>query len=499
MSFLERLLRQRPALTDAALEAGMAAAIEAARARHALEPEAEDHWRPGAPLKLLLVGYLGTRNTGADVRVAEMIRQLRAITGDELLELTALTSDARLSAGYFPGVRQVKLPDLYPPFLLRETARHHGVVACEGSMFKSKFANALTTLMAGALGLASVQNKLSVGYGAEAGDMDPLLEAFVARYCRESLIVCRNEASRSVLARLGVPTAPGADTAWTFEPAPPEAGRALLRRGGWDGAAPLLIVCPINPFWWPVRPEPARLLTDALRGRRHEDHYRSLYYHSYDARDRERQERYLDGLAAGALAFAREQGAAIAVVGMERLDRAACEGLRARLGPGPCLVSDEHDMFALVSALRCARWLVSSRYHAMVCSMPAGVASLGVSMDERILNLCDQRGQPELCLEVQDAELGDRVHEGLRTLERERERVVAGIRRCVVAELRAMGEMGIVFEERLLRRYPALAAEPRWRGGPRSWERYLPPLAPALEALLAAEAPPARRAPEVVP
>ena len=56
-----------------------------------------------------------------------------------------------------------------------EVRKSDGVVACEGSMFKSKFANALTTMMIGSLGIASAQNKLSVAYGAEAGQMDPLL------------------------------------------------------------------------------------------------------------------------------------------------------------------------------------------------------------------------------------------------------------------------------------------------------------------------------------
>jgi len=480
VSFLKRILRQRPALTDAALEAAMWSSIEAARLRHAMDPEAEDSWRAGDPLKLLLVGYLGTRNTGADVRVAEMIRQLRTIVGDERLELSVLTSDARLSAGYFPGVRQIKLPDVYPPFLYRETARHHGVVACEGSMFKSKFANALTTLMAGALGLASVQNKLSLGYGAEAGEMDPLLERFVTRACRESLIVCRNQESVERLAELGVPTAPGTDTAWSFTPQPTESPEALLRRSGWDGKAPLVIACPINPFWWPVQPEPARALREVLLGRRGETHYRSLYYHRYDERDRERQERYLDAFAEGVGTFARERGACPVVVGMERLDRTACEGLRARLGPGPLLVSDTVDMDRLVAVLRRASWVVSSRYHAMVCSMPAGVPSLGVTMDERIRNLCAQRGQPELSVEVDDPELGERITEGLRAGEARREEVSAGILACVAREVRAQGRMGIVFEDRLVQRYPDFER----RDVPRTWEHYLPSLAPATRALL---------------
>jgi len=51
---------------------------------------------------------------------------------------------------------------VYPPFLFREVRQNHGVIACEGSMFKSKFANALTTMMIGSLGLASAKtNSLS--------------------------------------------------------------------------------------------------------------------------------------------------------------------------------------------------------------------------------------------------------------------------------------------------------------------------------------------------
>ena len=32
-------------------------------------------WQPGEKLKLLFAGYNGTRNTGSDVRVEEMLRQ----------------------------------------------------------------------------------------------------------------------------------------------------------------------------------------------------------------------------------------------------------------------------------------------------------------------------------------------------------------------------------------------------------------------------------------
>src|SRR5690606_4023553 len=105
-------------------------------------------WKAGEPLKLYLAGYVGARNTGADVRVEEMVRQLRHIVGDEQLELTLPAFDRARCAGYFRAVRHQTLPVVFPRFLFREVPKHHGVVACVGSMFKSKFSNALSTMTA---------------------------------------------------------------------------------------------------------------------------------------------------------------------------------------------------------------------------------------------------------------------------------------------------------------------------------------------------------------
>ncbi|MGH9529763.1 MAG: hypothetical protein ACRD2S_07585 [Terriglobales bacterium] len=119
-------------------------------------------WRPGEKLKLLFAGYNGTRNMGSDVRVDEMLRQIRHILGPQNVDCTVMTQNFKFSQGYFENSAQVHLPDIFPPFLSSEVPKHHGVVACEGSMFKSKFANALTTMMIGSLGIAAAQNKLSV-------------------------------------------------------------------------------------------------------------------------------------------------------------------------------------------------------------------------------------------------------------------------------------------------------------------------------------------------
>jgi polysaccharide pyruvyl transferase WcaK-like protein len=222
-------------MMDFILEAWVSSSIERAKAGWMLGEG--KRWQPGEKLKLLFAGYNGTRNMGSDVRVEEMLRQIRHILGAERVEFSVMSQNFEFSKGYFESTKQVHLPDIFPPFLANEVPKHDGVVACEGSMFKSKFANALTTMMIGSLGIAAVQNKLSVGYGAEAGHMDPLVAKMCGRYCRKSFVITRNEESRTVLRELGVPTELGTDTAWTFEPRPAEYGQSVLRKVGWDGVS----------------------------------------------------------------------------------------------------------------------------------------------------------------------------------------------------------------------------------------------------------------------
>jgi len=458
----------------------MDALIEAAAVRHALDL-GKARFQPGAPLKLLLAGYSGTRNTGADVRVEEMIRQLRVVLGGDAVELSLLTIDPALSAGYFRGVRQVLLPTLFPKFLFDECAKHHGVIACEGSMFKSKFANALSVMMAGSLGLAAVEGKLSVGYGAEAGAMDEALRDLVRRRCRDSFVICRNEPSREILEGMGIRTRGGTDTAWTFEPAPRAQGAELLRRQGWDGAQRVLVVCPINPFWWPTKPDLLKAAAHRFGGQFRVEHYKSFYFHEWSERAAEDYEEYLSGLAAAVNGFVRERGAFVVVVGTEMLDRGACEDLARKLeSPAPVLVSDELDMYELVSVLRNASLLVSSRYHAIVTSMPAGVPSIGVTMDERIANLLHDRVHPDLLLRVDEENLAEKLRAALLRLEREAERVRRETLAFVPSQIRLMGAMGMDFADEVARVYPTFELP----DVPRSFEHFIPRLSPELQRLM---------------
>jgi polysaccharide pyruvyl transferase WcaK-like protein len=463
---------------DLALEAWVGGLIEISKLKWMLG--AGHRWQPGEKLKLFFTGYNGTRNTGADVRVEEMLRQVMHILGEDRCELSVLSQNFTLTDGYFKGVRQVKLPDVFPPMLAREVPRFDGVVACEGSMFKSKFTNALTAMMIGSLGIAAVQNKLSVGYGAEAGYMEPLLARMVARYCKDSLIITRNPESQTVLGQLGVSTALGTDTAWTFEPHGAEYGRDVLRKMGWDEQTPVLVVCPINPFWWPVNPSVTKFIALTLTGAYRDSQYRTFYFHNAGPEVDEAFERYLTAMASAVDRFRKEHRVFVILAAMEMLDTEACEKVAAKLGGAPVLSSADYDMYQLISILRRCHLMVSSRYHGIVTSMPAFVASAGVTMDERIRNLMHERGHQHLLLNVDDPDLEEKLFGIMGVLLKEHESIRDGIGKTVARNLKVMARMGVYFEEHLQRRYPEFPI----RNGLQSWEDYLPPLSSNLKRLL---------------
>jgi polysaccharide pyruvyl transferase WcaK-like protein len=463
---------------DAVLEAWVSGLVELNKFEWMLG--AGQAWRPGEKLKLLFAGYNGTRNTGSDIRVQEIVRQLRQILRPENVDASVMSQNFELTLGYFDGARQVRLPDVFPPFVHREVRKNHGVITCEGSMFKSKFANAVTTMMVAGLGIASAQNKLSVAYGGEAGKMDALLQKLCARYVRDSLVITRNPESQEVLAKLGIASELGTDTAWTFEPLGADYGQKMLRDAGWDGQTPVLAVCPINPFYWPVKPSLAKWMARVTTGAYKKSQYRTMYFHRSGKDVDAAFAKYIAAMAAGVEGYRKSRKVFPVMVGMEMLDHDACQRVAAKLGGAPIFSSGNYDMFQMVSILRQCDRMLSSRFHAIVTSMPARVPSAGVTMDERIGNLMRDRGHDHLLMRVDEDNLGEKITAALRALDEEADEIRDACGRIVARNLQIMARMGTYFEERVSRQYPDFPL----RRGVLSWEQYLPPLGPELRALL---------------
>ena len=433
---------------------------------------------PGDKLKLLFAGYNGTRNTGSDVRVEEMLRQVRHIFGADRLDLTVFSFIKSYSKGYFGDARQVTPSPLFPRFLNQEVPRHDGVIACEGSTFKSAFTDLLTIMMVGAMGLATAHRRLSVAYGAEAGKMNPWPKRLATEYCKESLVITRNEESRRVLADLDIPSEFGTDTAWTFSPLGRDYAQNELRKVGWNGER-LLIVCPINPFWWPVT---ASLSKTALRlfGFYRKSHYGRIFFFQDSEEVNRKYEQYLSAVAGAVRRFREKTGVFVAVAASEELDNAAVKNLSKKLGGIPTFSSTHHNMYQLVSIFRAADMLLSSRYHAIVTSMATGVPSAGITFDERIANLMKERGHEHLLMRVDDPDLEERAEAALFELNKNPELISEGATQTVARNLQVMSTMGHKLLDYVIQRHPQFEPKQQFR----SWEDYLPPMGPELHSLL---------------
>ena len=438
---------------------------------------------PTDKLKLLFAGYNGTRNTGSDVRVDEMLRQVRHLFGNDRVEATVFSFIRSYSKDYFGNARQVTPWVAFPYYLGREVPKHHGVIACEGSTFKSSFSDLLTLLMVGALGVATANDRLSIAYGAEAGHMNSWPKRLTSENCRNSLVLTRNTESRGILAELGVPSELGTDTAWTFSPLPPAYGQQQLRSVGWRGE-PVLIVCPINPYCWPVKASLSKGIA-RLFGFYRSSHYGRIFFFNSNRTVEERFERYLTALARAVAAFRERTGVFVVVAASEEIDNRAVHRLSRKLGGVPTFSSTNFNIYQLVSIFRAADMMLSSRYHAIVTSMAANVASAGVTFDERIANLMKERGHERLVMAVDDPDLEAKAEVALNELKANAADVIAASRRVVAKNLQIMATMGKRLVEHVGRRYPMF--EPRHRFA--SWENYLPPLGGELHALLEDHAP----------
>ncbi|OUS24546.1 hypothetical protein A9Q99_24430 [Gammaproteobacteria bacterium 45_16_T64] len=428
------------------------------------------------PRTLLLSGYCGSGNVGADIRMNEIIRQIQHIFQPKQVKL-AYTSPQALHYGAYntlPWEASTNDPDaLFAPY--------DGVIVCEGSLFKSQFSNVMAISLIGALGLAASENKVSVAYGAEAGKMDKFVAEFASDLCKDSLLIARSEPSKRLIEKdLNLPAELGADTAWTFSPSSPEKSRKLLMKVGWNGKDPIICVAPINPFWWPVRPDLEKAAALSTSGEFKDIHHRSIFFHHDSEESRGQYQHYIQSIAQALNTFQRESGGFIVIAGMESLDRTACKDLNSLLkSPAPIFMSGDYSMYDIVSVLRQAHIMVSSRYHALVTSIPGGVPGIGITMDERIRNLQAERHAPECVLETDAPDLQDKLITLLRQVHQHHHQYTANLPEFIESQLNRMSKMGQLLAKDVTEKYPEINTP-----NGHELEDFLPPLPSTILDLL---------------
>jgi polysaccharide pyruvyl transferase WcaK-like protein len=231
-----------------------------------------------------------------------------------------------------------------------------------------------------------------------------------------------------------------------------------------------------------VKASVAKFALRSLTGAYKDSHYRSVYFHNSGPQADRALTHYLDSIANAVAAFRKQRKVFVVLVATERLDARQAHRISKKLGGVPVLTSEDYSIYELVSILRACHMMVSSRYHGIVTSMPGLVPSAGITMDERIRNLMQERGHQDMLMNVDDPDLEQKLLAVIDKLARENESIAAGIGRTVVKNLKLMARMGVYFEEEVQRRYPDFPT----RRGEWGWEDYLPPMSEGLRGLVEA-------------
>jgi polysaccharide pyruvyl transferase WcaK-like protein len=441
-----------------------------------------DTWRKGEKLKILLVGYNGKRNTGADVRVVEIVKQFNKVLGPDRIQITVPTLDPSMTEVYFDdSTRLSRLNSIFFKDVLDLCSDNHIAVISEGSTLKSQFANALTLYFCEAAGVMKRQGKPCLAYGSEAGRMDPFLKKIAAEMCSDTYFIMRSEASLKIIEEMGLEGRIGADTAWTFPPAEKSwVTRELKEKSGWDGKKPLLGIAVIDPWSYPVKPNVTKTVKSALT-RNWENHYEKFYFFTASERDG-KYPAYINGIAEAVNRFKKEHDVHVVVVGMDATDYDACGDLAAALGTKPAIFSSRfYDGYQMTGILHSLSMLVTSRYHARVLSMTGGVPSIAVSLDERLYNILDECGHlDDYYLRTDDPALGEKLEPMMEKLWTKREKVSGEIVAALPRYLKQVADMGKFFRGYVVEKFGGIELGPE----PTDWLGYIPDLYEGLRAAI---------------
>ena len=407
-----------------------------------------EEWKTGQPLKILLVGYNGARNTGADARVVALTEQIKKALGAEQAELTVMTLDTESTKGYFAkGVRLFRFSTFFFSSLIHAASSHHVAVLCEGSTLTRTFADALTLFFCEAAGIMKRQGKPCIAYGSEVGHINGWLGKLCKNMCQDTYFMVRTEQSLHNLKALGLKGHIGTDTAWTFQTGDGETwANSQLHHAGWNGKQPVIGVAVINPYCWPVRPSLARWMR-AIITRDFSNQYDKMYFFRDSYQRRQAFHHYLQEIALAVNRYQHEKDAFVVILGMEKLDAEACRIIEKQIeGPHAVYTSETCDVFQMTGLLRQLSILVTSRYHAAVLSMEHTIPIVAVSMDARLDGLMEEMELHQNYLHhVDDKQLAERITASLYQAEKHRTEIANTIRHHLAIYKNKVEEMSKYF------------------------------------------------------
>jgi len=358
-----------------------------------------------AAKKVLLVGYCGAGNLGANIRV----KCLSDFFSAYHIECTILLMgwDDYWNA----HERTIILDEYFPLFFLKEIPTYDAVITCEGSMFKSFFSNSLTLMQSAALLIAQAYGIPTLAYGAEIGKMHDWIEKSLVPLLTTIPIFSRSETSYQRGTSLGLTVFEGVDSAWRFT------GEKFLDKK--DEKVLKIVVCPVDPFQFPLK-----LITGDKIGSTGEKFRDQLYFDANPGRANQLKE-LMTEIGQAIITAMQGKKYRVDIVAMDEMDNNACEVYQKLFAESSILhIATASNSTARLKVLAEADLCITQRYHAAVLCMAQFINVIGIAIDERIPNLFAELDAGSVVVNYLDPELelklGAEITQQLETGEKEK-------------------------------------------------------------------------------
>jgi polysaccharide pyruvyl transferase WcaK-like protein len=354
-----------------------------------VDPQGQDGPPQDGPPKVLLVGYNGANNTGSESRLLSIIDEVRSVLGDDV-HITIPTLNPVNLCRYIdegPNITVAPIPSIYFNALSRLVKENELVLLVEGSCYMDTWTTALLWAFLWASKQAARRGRPCMAYAVDAGHLSRGNMKRVRREASKTdLIVLRTQAAAERMREWGVkaPIEVTADTTFTFRMDPADEG--ILGRLWPEASGPVAGISPVDFYSWPV--------VVRLFGRS-EDCYRWPYYFSRNAERRSLTRDLAKGLAKQADRMVERHGMDVALVCMEELDEPIARMIEGKMKHGDharVFSSCDHNASEMMGILTGLDFLISSRYHACVMAMAAGVPMVAVAHDMRLKDLFADMG-----------------------------------------------------------------------------------------------------------
>ncbi len=363
--------------------------------------------------RILLVGYNGANNTGAEAKLLVSIDEIRSVVGPDTCITVPTLNEANIRR-YLQEGPNLKIKSVRPatfPIDIRSLVKQTDLVMLvEGSTYMDTWGSALLWFYLLATRYAHSMKKPCIGYSVDAGEASRLNRWLIRREASKTdLIMARTQeaADRLKKWRVKAPIEVTADNAFSFRPKPHD--HDLLKKV-WPQASNVVGIAAEDIYIWPVQ---MRLID------RKKYCYRWPYYYQHSQESCQKSELLTDVLAFQADQIVEKYDEDVALLSMEGLDTTFTQKVQEHMKHADrtrVFSSTQYNASQMASILRSLDILITSRYHAGVLSLPHQVPQTAIGHDLRIKDLYTDLEIPGLFVDHEDPDRYKKLSDNVEAL-----------------------------------------------------------------------------------